>query len=399
MSRRVLGHAFFPAERPTLSLAAVYAAFAVTLFMRPVGSAVFGNFADLRGRKRAMTVAVTGVGIVTAAFGLLPTVQQVGVLAPVLFLLLRLVQGVFVGGVVASTHTIGTESVPPRWRGMMSGMIGGGGGGLGALLASTVFLVASALFPGDSFAVWGWRFMFFCGIASSVLGLMVFRALEESPFWRQMDAARQGRGHSRSPLRTLFSDAYNRVLLLNLLITFGAGGGYYITSGFLPTFLKVVNKLPNTTTSGILMAASCVGILGSLLVGAVSEWAGRRRMFRLMTIVNIVALPLLFTGMARAGGALAATGYALAIAFLGNAAYAPVLIFLNERFPTALRASGTGLSWNIGFAIGGTMPTFVSLASRTTAHIPMVLGWFAVGIYGLFLIGSLLVQETRGRFT
>jgi MFS transporter, MHS family, proline/betaine transporter len=395
----VLGHAFFPAERPTLSLAAVYAAFAVTLFMRPVGSAVFGNFADLSGRKQAMTVAVIGVGIVTAAFGLLPTVQQVGLIAPALFLVLRLAQGVFVGGVVASTHTIGTESVPQRWRGLMSGMIGGGGGGLGALLASTVFLIASALFPGDSFAVWGWRFMFFCGIASSLLGLVVFRALEESPFWRQMDAARQGRARPRSPLRTLFGGAYRRVLLLNLLITFGAGGGYYISSGFLPTFLKVVNKLPNTTTSGILMATSCTGILGSLLVGALSEWTGRRRMFRLMTIVNIIALPLLFAAMAHAGGVPAATRYALAIAFLGNAAYAPVLIFLNERFPTALRASGTGLSWNIGFAIGGTMPTFVSLASRTTAHIPMVLGWFAVGIYGLFLIGSLLVPETRGRFT
>jgi hypothetical protein len=82
--------------------------------MRPVGSALFGNYADRRGRKGAMIIAVIGVGLATAAFGVLPTLAQIGVAAPVVFLILRLTQGVFVGGVVASTHTIGTESVPPQ---------------------------------------------------------------------------------------------------------------------------------------------------------------------------------------------------------------------------------------------------------------------------------------------
>src|SRR3984957_18104781 len=125
----VVGALFFPSSVPTLSLAAVYASFAVTLLMRPVGSAVFGHYADLHGRKGAMLIAIVGVGITTAAFGLLPTMAQVGVIAPVIFLVLRLVQGVFVGGVVASTHTIGTESVPMQYRGLMSGLIGGGGAG------------------------------------------------------------------------------------------------------------------------------------------------------------------------------------------------------------------------------------------------------------------------------
>src|ERR1700730_6966185 len=117
-----VGKAFFPSDSPTLSVAAVYASFAVTLFMRPVGSALFGNYADRHGRRGAMIVAVIGVGLATAAFGLLPTIAQIGVAAPILFLILRLLQGVFVGGVVASTHTIGTESVPAHWRGLMSGL-------------------------------------------------------------------------------------------------------------------------------------------------------------------------------------------------------------------------------------------------------------------------------------
>jgi MHS family proline/betaine transporter-like MFS transporter len=128
----VVGDLFFPSSQPTLSLAAVYASFAVTLLMRPVGSAVFGSYADRHGRKGAMVIAVIGVGVATAAFGVLPTVEMVGVTAPILFLILRLIQGVFVGGVVASTHTIATETIPARWRGIASGFIGGGGAGIGA---------------------------------------------------------------------------------------------------------------------------------------------------------------------------------------------------------------------------------------------------------------------------
>ena len=122
----VVGALFFPSTVPTLSLAAVYASFAVTLLMRPVGSAIFGHYADVHGRKNAMFVAIVGVGFSTAAFGALPTIAQAGYAAPALFLILRLVQGIFVGGVVASTHTIGTESVSPDRRGAMSGLIGGG---------------------------------------------------------------------------------------------------------------------------------------------------------------------------------------------------------------------------------------------------------------------------------
>ena len=156
----VIGKLFFPSEHAMLSLAAVYASFAVTLLLRPLGSAIFGSYADQRGRKGAMVVAVTGVGMSTAAFGLLPTVGQVGLFAPALFILLRLIQGVFVGGVVASTHTIGTESVPPSWRGAVSGLVGGGGAGIGALLASITYMTVTMLFPGDAFETWGWRCMF-----------------------------------------------------------------------------------------------------------------------------------------------------------------------------------------------------------------------------------------------
>ncbi|RTL47914.1 MAG: MFS transporter [Bradyrhizobiaceae bacterium] len=394
----VVGMLFFPASNAALSLAAVYASFAVTLLMRPVGSALFGHYADVHGRKGAMLVAIIGVGLSTAVFGLLPTIHQIGVAAPIIFLILRLVQGVFVGGVVASTHTIGTESVPQKWRGAMSGLIGSGGAGIGALLASIVFLITSTIFPGDAFAQWGWRFMFFSGLISSLLGWFIFKNLEESPFFKQLQeqkALNKAKAVS-SPVKTLFSGDYRGILLLNLLITFGGGAGYYLTSGYLPSFLKVVNAVPNNISSLILMGASVSGFISAVLVGELSERIGRKPTFILVGIIAAASLPLLYLNMAKSTDVSAITLYALTIAFVGNAVIAPVLIFLNERFPTPLRASGTGLSWNIGFALGGMMPTFVSLASGGPAGIPASLAIFSLVIFVIYLIGAFIIPETRG---
>lgn len=403
----VVGRLFFPSEHAMLSLAAVYASFAVTLLMRPLGSALFGSYADRRGRKGAMIVAVVGVGLSTAAFGLLPTVAQVGLLAPVLFLILRLVQGVFVGGVVASTHTIGTESVAPKYRGAVSGLIGGGGAGLGALLASVTFLAMSALFPGDAFDVWGWRCMFFTGIISSVLGLFVFNSLEESPLWKKLAAEKAAKAAAqvksapvevvRSPLKTLFSRDYRKILFVNLLLTIGGGSGYYLTSGYLPTFLKVVSHAPNGAAAAILMICSVAVVIASIAAGHLSTFIGRKSAFLWIGLIRLVALPALFLLLPTADSITMVGVYAVLLSALGSAGYAPILIFLNERFPTSIRATGTGLSWNIGFAIGGVMPTAVSLVAKDVSQLPMTLAIFVGAISVIFLVGAFIVPETLGR--
>lgn len=405
----VVGRLFFPSEHAMLSLAAVYASFAVTLLMRPLGSALFGSYADRHGRKGAMIIAVVGVGISTAAFGVLPTVGQVGFVAPILFLLLRLVQGVFVGGVVASTHTIGTESVAPKYRGAVSGLIGGGGAGLGALLASLTYLLMSSIFPGDLFDTWGWRCMFFTGILSSVLGLFVFNSLEESPLWKKLAAEKAAKGKAaardasapvevvRSPIRTLFSRDYRGVLFVNLLLTIGGGSGYYLTSGYLPAFLKVVSHAPNGAAAAILMLSSVAVVVASVATGHLSTFIGRKSAFVWIGLIRLVALPGLFLLLPTAQSITTVGVYAVLLSALGSAGYAPILIFLNERFPTAIRATGTGLSWNIGFAIGGMMPTFVSLVARDASQLPSTLAIFVGAISVVFLIGALVVPETLGK--
>jgi len=387
---------FFATDQPTLSLAAIYASYAVTLIIRPAGSAIFGNFADRRGRKRAMVISVMGVGVVTALMGAVPTIHQIGFLAPVLFLTLRMAQGVFVGGVVASTHTIGTETVPERWRGLMSGLIQGGAA-LGGLFASLALLVASSLFPGEAFAVWGWRVMFFSGIITAILSLFIYWAVQESPLW----VRRQGRGtvEQSSPLKSVLSGEYRSAFLLSLVLVAGAATQGNLTAGFLPAFLDLVNGIPRSEVSRMLIVSNLGMIVAAVLFGHLSEIIGRKKTFILLGVVNLFVIPFTYLRLADLGADSTEAIYlsAFVLTFLANAALAPLPVFLNERFPTYIRASGTALGWNIGFAIGGIMPTFVTLASPTTADIPSRVVIFIGGAIVLYLIGALLNPETRGK--
>ena len=140
-------------------------------------------------------------------------------------------------------------------------------------------------------------------------------------------------------------------------------------------------------------------VVAACLVGHLSELIGRKRTFLIVGVINLVLVPLCYWqfGQLDADSTGAVIFYALVLFFLGNAAFAPVLIFLNERFPTAIRASGTGLSWNVGFAIGGIMPTFVSLTSPSVEDIPSRLIYFMVGAILIYLVGAILVPETRGK--
>ncbi|MGF6787812.1 Na+/melibiose symporter-like transporter [Paraburkholderia sp. 35.1] len=249
--------------------------------------------------------------------------------------------------------------------------------------------------------------MFFTGILSSLLGLFVFNSLEESPLWKKLAAEKAAKAAAqvksgqvevvRSPVRTLFSRDYRKVLFVNLLLTIGGGSGYYLTSGYLPTFLKVVSHVPNGAAAAILMICSVAVVVASVAAGHLSTFIGRKSAFVWLGLIRLVALPALFVLLPTAQNITMIGVYAVLLSALGSAGYAPILIFLNERFPTAIRATGTGLSWNIGFAIGGMMPTFVSLVAKDASQLPSTLAIFVGAISVIFLIGAFVVPETLGK--
>ncbi|MBL0748101.1 MFS transporter [Nocardioides baculatus] len=397
---KAVGQQIFPAESETLSLALVFASFAVSIVMRPAGAAFFGELADRKGRKTIMVTVMAGVGLSTAAMGLVPTYASIGVAAPIIFLILRVIQGLFVGGVTATTHTLGTESVPPRWRGLMSGLIGAGGAGLGAAMASVVFIIVSRFYPGDSFNEFGWRVMFFSGLMGGLLSLFVLRKVEESPMWlKAQEAAKSGAPAARMRFLDLVKGEYRSITLLNIAVAAGGGAMYYLTSGFLPTMLDSVVGMPSGPRGGVLLVSSLVVVVASVIAGEASQRYGRRRTMLTLGAVNIVALPILTLFISRSdpGSTTRIMLAACLLAFLANAAYSPVMIFLNERYPTAIRSRGTAVSWNTGFMLGGLLPTFVNLLSPTVSDIPGRLVAFIIGAAAVFIAAVLWSPETRGR--
>jgi MFS transporter, MHS family, proline/betaine transporter len=401
----VVGSLFFPSDRPMLSLAAVYSSFAVTLLMRPIGSAWLGGYADKYGRRKVLLMCLISVGVVTALLGTLPTTRDIGLFAPAAFLLLRLLQGVFVGGVCACTGTMGIEAVPQKWRGLMSGLISGSAGGFGAFVASGIYWIVSSAFPGPAFAEWGWRVMFFSGIITSFLGVLVYRGLEESPIWAALHRERQARSQkpgpsgkpTAGPLRKLLSPAYRNIFLMNLVLTIGGGAGFYLTAGYLPTYLKVVNHLSPADASAILIECSVLNYIAAIAAGHASELFGRRKILLLLGVARVVILPGLWWWMADMHSVALIAVCSVIVTSVAVGSNGPLLVFLNERFPTEIRASGCGLSWNAGFAIGGLAPTFVSLASPDVSELPAVSALFILGAALVYLLGAVLAPETRGR--
>ena len=326
--------------------------------------------------------------------GALPTVTQVGALAAVLFLVLRAFQGVFIGGINASTHTIGTETVPPAWRGWTGGLIQGSGGGIAIALASTVYGIMSNSFPDPYSRIWGWRCMFFTGLLSAIFALFIFYTLNESPYFVELQKKKAV--VTKPPINVLFTAEYRKITLLNFLIVTAAASMYYLTAGYLPTFLDVINHLPKPVAAGILSWTGVVGAISCIIVGQLSQWFGRKPAYLGMSIIGIV---LAIFGVPSLAGATNLTYIMLvSLVFAAFANAQPTLIFLNERYPTVIRATGTSVCWNVGFAIGGMMPMFVTGVAPSVAKIPVSLTWFLLGMSALLFISTLFVKETRGNF-
>ncbi len=265
----VVGKLFFPSTEPMLSLAGAYAAFAVTLLVRPLGSALFGSYADRKGRRRPCWWRWSGSAWRRRCSACCPRWRRSAGPRPCCSWRFRLVQGVFIGGVVAASHTIGTESVPERWRGLMSGAVGGGGSALGGLVASLVFYAVTLIAPRRRVCRLGLAADVLLRLLTSIVGFVLVRGLEESPFFqaqaRKKAMQPKAAAPDRSPVARLFSRPYRSVFLVNLIMTVGAGAGYYLTSGYLPSLLTLVNRVPNHLSSLILIGANLGAAAGAAL--------------------------------------------------------------------------------------------------------------------------------------
>ncbi|HTL04672.1 MAG TPA: MFS transporter [Gemmatimonadales bacterium] len=357
-----IGAHFFPAHSATASTLAAFGTFAAGFVMRPVGGALFGWIGDRYGRKQALLGSVLAMAFPSFAVALLPDVARIGVLATVLLVLFRLIQGIAVGGEYMASAVFLVEGSQPGRRGWM-GSWGPFGASAGTLLGSAAGAIVNLALPPEAVLAWGWRIPFAIGLLVALGGLWIrSNYVEKKP---QQEPA-------KAPLAESFKSHWRTVALL-MFLTAGLSIGFYMTFVYSATWLQQVAKVPGSVALGINTAAMGVLLIVSPISGWLSDRYGRRVVLTSASLaLAVLAYPLMML-MARGevwSIALGQGGLALLIGSYGGTLPAAMA----ELTPWRVRCTVLSIGYNIGVALlGGTTPLVAAwLVSRGGGMAPAV---------------------------
>ncbi len=348
---------FFPEGNDTANNAAAFATFGVAYVARPIGSFLMGHIGDRVGRKKVMIGTILMMGISTFLVGCLPTYQQVGLLAPVLLVVLRLVQGLSASGEQAGANSMSFEHAPDHRRGYFTSYTLSGTQG-GQILAPAIFLPLAAALDDDQLQSWGWRIPFWISAVVVVVGLVIRRRLDETPEFRAEVETEDG---SPGPLTVLFRDHRAGVLRV-----FFAAFIATVNTMFAVFALNLATSddydigISETTMLWLAIVANLVAIAVIPLWALLSDRVGRKPVF-ITGALGSAALGVVFFG-AIAHGQVAlmfVSGVALAgvVYSMPNAVWPATYA---EYFPTSVRLSGMAIGTQFGFALAGFTPTIAS---------------------------------------
>jgi MHS family proline/betaine transporter-like MFS transporter len=361
----VIAPLFFPSTDRLASLLDTFGVFALGFLMRPVGGILFGHIGDRFGRKVALQWSVLLMAIPTTILGLLPTHAQVGVLAPLLLTLLRMLQGISVGGeFIGSMSFLGEHATPAR-----RGFIGSWctfSGGLGNLMGSGMATLITGLIPEPHLSSWGWRVPFLGGLAVGLIGFWLRRGVTESP--RFEEAVKAGQT-ARSPV-FLALQQDRKGLLLTVGLALMLSVGFYLPWVWLSTYLSRINSphLPLSTALEINTFAMAVMIVLIPVGGLLSDRFGRKRVMVLGCAALAVAVYPLFV-LLSSGRPRADLEAQLVIAALAAMVQGPAPAAFVELFPTRTRYSGIALAYNGTLALlGGTTPLIATWLIDETGY-------------------------------
>ncbi|MEE4659527.1 MAG: MFS transporter [Halieaceae bacterium] len=349
----VIAPVFFPADNPTAGLIATYGIFAAGFVMRPIGAAVFGWFGDRYGRARTMQISVTMMALPTLLLGLLPSYAQAGLLAPVLLVLVRLLQGLSVGGEFSSSATYLVETAPQGKRGLI-GSWANIGSMSGSLLGVAAAALVTNLFDAQTLGEWAWRLPFLGGAILGTAAIWIRHNLHNS---QRFSEHHEGRDET-SPLLEAFT-TNRRETLLALAFAAAYGTCYYIAFVYLPEWLSAQGVMPRSTALTINTVMMLLVIPAMPLAAMVGDkWLPRRTWIAVSILVLAVVAWPLHWWMLASGGSLVAVLVAHALTFLLLAVplgSGPALFV--ELFPERDRLSGYSVAFNVGVGIfGGTTP-------------------------------------------
>ncbi len=345
----VFNRLYFASDDIVVATAGAFASFAVGFLARPLGAVLFGHLGDRIGRRKCLIITVALIGFATGAIGLLPTYFSIGVAAPVLLTLLRLLQGVAVGGEWGGAVTLAVEHAPKEHRGRYAAMPQIGSP-IGTLLSSGAFF-AVALLPPESFDAWGWRIPFLAAFPLLYIAIWLRRRVEESPLFEQLL-----REHdvASSPVTDVFRRSFPQ-LMVGAGTAFLGIGGFYLITTFVISYGTGTLGMDRSLLLGATLVAAAVEIVVLIVGGRLAEIYGPGRITVIGGLLSaLVAFPT-FWMIDTTVPALVIIGVTLAVACL-SIPYAVSGALLTDLFPARLRYSGVALSANVAGIVSGFVP-------------------------------------------
>ncbi|WP_049622382.1 MFS transporter [Frateuria defendens] len=387
---KVLGHLFFPKDMPEwLSVVQVYGIFAAGYLARPLGGIIMAHFGDRSGRKKMFTLSVFLMALPTLCIGLLPTYAQIGALAPVLLLLMRVMQGAAIGGEMPGAWVFVAEHAPAGRAGFAVACLTSGITA-GILMGSLVALGISSHFAPEEVTAWAWRLAFLLGGVFGFVAVWVRRWLSETPVFAALRAERQL--SETMPLKEVLSGHLHGILL-TVLVTWVLTAAVVVLILMTPTIVQTSFHLDPVTASHGNLLASLMLTLGCLASGVVVDRLGRARGL-LLGCIGLCGSALALYADLRTGGQHFYALYALAGLFTGVIGIIPSVMV--AAFPPAIRYSGISFSYNVAYAVFGAItPPSIAYAAAHFGSMAPAYYVAATAVLGVLVAIYLLAGRRR----
>jgi metabolite-proton symporter len=355
---------FFPTDDPLVGTLLALGTFAIGFIARPVGGLVFGHYGDKIGRKKLLVLSLLMMGIATFAIGLLPSFATIGVAAPILLIVLRLIQGFALGGEWGGAILIVSEHGDPARRGFWASWPQAGVP-VGQLLANGLLAFMAVVQPEEQFLSWGWRIPFLLSAVLVIVGLYIRLAVEESPIFREAQQRAQARAAAGGPKDSMpildVFRRYPREVFTAMGARFAENVSYYIFTITIVTYLQTQYDLPSAFVLNAVLIAAAVHFVTIPMWGALSDRFGRKPIYLIgatgvgiwafvfFALIDTQSFPL--TVLAVVGGLL-----------FHGAMYGPQAAFLSELFGTKVRYSGVSIGYQLASIVAGGLAPLIAVA-------------------------------------
>ena len=376
----VFGELYFPSSDRFISTMASFATFAVGFFARPLGGIVFGHLGDRIGRKKALMTTLMMMGVATVCVGLLPDYSKVGALAPVLLVLLRVVQGIAVGGEWGGAVLMAGEHAP-KGRRTFFASFAQLGSPAGLILSLIAFRAVTSMDKAD-FMSWGWRLPFLASAVLLIVGIVIRFGVNESPEFARMKEANRT---SKLPIAEVFRSAWGLVLLCIGANTIGIAGVYF-TNTFMIAYTTQYVGVTRSLILDCLFAVAIIQFIAQPLAAWLAERIGGARFLKIAALLAMISPYPMFVLVQSGSAVPMVIGIAIAVVCMASF-YSVIAGFVSGIFPTHVRYSGISLAYQVCGAVAGGLTPLVGtwLAHRYTGQ------WWPLAVFYTCLAGISLL--------